>query len=389
MGGSNSTGSGSGSSQTFNDTEILQYALTLEHLEATFYNQSLSKLSTQDFENAGYNASVRDQIYSIGRDEVQHVDFLSTALGNNSIPACEYDFSSVTDVDSFLTTARVLEGVGVSAYLGAAQNITNKEYLEAAGSILVVEGRHSSYIISQTDDGGNAIPSAFTTPLDFKEVYSLAAPFIKSCPSNASLPLTAFPSLSLSGGASNGSFTPGQQVTVSYSNSSSSNSSSSGNKYLAIIQGLGTQFLSLSGNNASVTLPSNLTGGQMYAVVTSSNTAVTDDNTLAGPAVGFVNIPLPSAPEATGSISSSSSASSSSYSASMTASSATGAPVAPTGSMSSMSAPSMSGSASMSMPTGSGSMSGPAAPTGSMSLPSSVVSKGTANLPSPSASSSA
>ncbi len=230
---------GGNSTTRFNDTQILQYALTLEHLEATFYNQSLSKLSTSDFENAGYNASVRNQIYSIGRDEASHVALLSGALGNKSVPACTYDFSGVTDVDSFLTTARVLEGVGVSAYLGAAQNITNATYLEIAGSILTVESRHSSYIISQTDDGGNAIPAPYDTPLDFKQVYSLAAPFIASCPSNASLPITAFPALNLTGGATNGSFTPGQQVTVSYSNSSTnSTGSSNGNKYLAIIQAL-------------------------------------------------------------------------------------------------------------------------------------------------------
>ncbi|CDW98728.1 hypothetical protein [Sporisorium scitamineum] len=273
---------------TFNDTQILQYALTLEHLEASFYNQSLSKLSTSDFQDAGYNASVRNQIYSIGRDEASHVELLTKALGNQSVPACTYNFSPVTDVASFLTTARVLEGVGVSAYLGAAQNVMNKTVLETAGSILVVEGQHQSYLIAQSDEGGNAIPGALSTPLDFKQVYSLAAPFIASCPSNASLPITAFPTLSLTGGADNGSFTSGQQVTVSYDAANTTSSSSSSNQtYLAVIQGVtGPQFVSLNGSGSQVTLPANLTGGQIYAVVTSSNSSVTDDNTLAGGAGG-------------------------------------------------------------------------------------------------------
>ncbi|SPO21338.1 related to stress response protein rds1p [Ustilago trichophora] len=387
----------SGPSQKFNDTQILQYALTLEHLEATFYNQSLSKLSTSDFENAGYNASVRNQIYSIGRDEAAHVELLTKALGNQSVPACTYNFSGVTDVESFLTTARVLEGVGVSAYLGAAKNISNSTYLETAGSILVVEGQHQGYLIAQTNDGGNVIPSPFSTPLDFKQVYSLAAPFIESCPQTASLPLKAFPTLSLSGGAANGSFTPGQQVTVSYdlsnSTSSSSNSTSSsdsGSKYLAIIQGVsGPQFVSLSGGNGTsqVTLPSNLTGGQMYAVVTSSNTAVTDDNTLAGPAVGYVNIPLPEAPEATNTSSSSSSAASSTATATGTDSAAAGAGAGPTSSASGSSAAAATATASgsdsiVSSASSTGSSAGASA-TGSQSLLPSLASLGSANVPRP------
>ncbi|GAC99484.1 hypothetical protein PHSY_007086 [Pseudozyma hubeiensis SY62] len=375
---------------TFNDTQILQYALTLEHLEAAFYNQSLSNLSTSDFENAGYNASTRNRIYAIGLDEASHVAFLTEALGNQSVPACTYNFSSVTDVASFLTTARVLEGVGVSAYLGAAQNITEKAYLEAAGSILVVEGQHQSYIIGQTNDGGNAIPSAFSTPLDFKQVYSLAAPFIASCPDNATLPLTAFPTLSLTGGAANGSFTPGQQVTVSYDSSNSTSSGSGSNStYLAIIQGVtGPQFFPLEGNSSQVTLPSNLTGGQMYAVVTTSNSTVTDDNTLAGPAVGYVNIPLAQAPEATAA----SSGSSSSSAASATASGSAAGGAAPTGASTDSAAPTGAPTDSAATPsaTASGSDSivstESASQTASQSVAPSLASVGSANLPQPTSS---
>ncbi|PWY96871.1 hypothetical protein BCV70DRAFT_109368 [Testicularia cyperi] len=342
-----SSGSASNStSLTLDDTQILQYALTLEHLEATFYNQSLSNLSSGDFESAGYNASVRNQIYSIGQDEASHVRFLTTALGDRAVPPCTYDFSSVTDVDSFLATARVLEGVGVSAYLGAARNITDKNYLEAAGSILTVESRHASYLIAQTNDGGNAIPAAFDTPLDFSQVYSLAAPFIASCPDNATLPITAFPALTLSAdsAAGNGSFTPGQQITVTYANSTNTTTDSSAaaaaaaaeggenatTTYIALIQGpTQPQFVELPSNGGSITLPSNLTGGQMYAVVTSSNDAVTDDNTIAGPAVGYVSIPLPQAPEATNA--SSSASASASGSSTETQSAVTGGAAGATG----------------------------------------------------------
>ena len=76
---------------------------------------------------------------------------------------------------------------------------------------MVTEGQHESYVIAQTDNGGNAIPNPFSTPLDFREVYSLAAPFFESCPTNASLPITPFPTLTLSGG--NGTYSPGDRAT--------------------------------------------------------------------------------------------------------------------------------------------------------------------------------
>lgn len=126
-----------------------------------------------------------------------------------------------------MATASILEGVGVSAvstfmglppllnaesqtlnldlifqYLGAAAEITSGAYLTAAGSILTVEARHSSYVRGEL--GEVPFPSAFDIPLDFDQVYSLASLFIKSCPdSNPSLPVKAFPALTATASGSN------------------------------------------------------------------------------------------------------------------------------------------------------------------------------------------
>lgn len=168
----------------------------LEHLEDKFYREGLNNFSSSDFTAAGFDASVRTDIMQVSADEMTHVSFLTAAVtkaGATPVKECTYNFG-VTSVKSFLATASILEGVGVSAYLGAAADIMSKNYLTAAGSILTVESRHSAYIRNTL--GESPFPSPFDVPLDFNEVYTLAAPFIVSCPKdNPPLPVKAFPML--------------------------------------------------------------------------------------------------------------------------------------------------------------------------------------------------
>ena len=123
------------------DVQVLQYALTLEHLEATFYAQALEKFSAQDFTDAGFPSWVRGRTSQIAQHEASHVKLLSAALGNMTTPACEYAFP-YTDVKSFLGLASGLENIGVSAYTGANQYITDPLYSTVAASILGTESRH-------------------------------------------------------------------------------------------------------------------------------------------------------------------------------------------------------------------------------------------------------
>jgi len=77
-----------------NDGDVLNYALTLEHLEAAFYSGALEQFSAEDFTAAGYPDWVRDRAAQISAHETSHVEFLSGALdaaGITPTAACTYE----------------------------------------------------------------------------------------------------------------------------------------------------------------------------------------------------------------------------------------------------------------------------------------------------------
>ncbi len=124
------------------DTGILNYAYLLEQLEAAFYVKVMSS------PYSGMTAAETTILTEIRDHELAHRDFFKAALAANAIPAVEFDLSSVNfnDRASVLGTAKAFEDLGVSAYNGAGQLITNPEYLLIAGKIVSVEARHASAI---------------------------------------------------------------------------------------------------------------------------------------------------------------------------------------------------------------------------------------------------
>lgn len=184
---------------------------------------------------------------------------------------------------TFIATASVLEGVGVSAYLGAAADIMSKAYLTAAGSILTVEARHSSYIRAGLKQTPFAAP--FDTPLTLDEVYTLAAGFITSCPAtNAKLPVKAFPALMLDPAA--GTVKAGSKVKLLTPKYTLKAAEGVATVYAAFISVTGPTFVVATpvDGGFEVTIPKGFSG-QTYAVLTSCNETVTDDTTAAGPAI--------------------------------------------------------------------------------------------------------
>lgn len=157
-----------------NDIEVLNYALTLEHLEAAFYEM----VGHFELGEDPYGNAINDYLMVIGEHEAAHVTTLTeviTQLGGQPVARAQYDFG-VTDAHSFLMTAATLENVGVSAYDGAAAAIQNPDLLTAAGSIVAVEARHAAYLNLVT--GVSPFPAAVETPLTPTEVLDAAGGFI-------------------------------------------------------------------------------------------------------------------------------------------------------------------------------------------------------------------
>lgn len=165
---------------TFSDpVEVLNYALTLEHLEASFYRDGLAMLGAEAFTTLGFQPGVFDAITKIGEQEATHVDTLTSvieSLGGTPVAEATYDFG-YTDAAGFLTVAQALEDTGVAAYQGAAQYLVDEdELLTAALTIHGVEARHASYVALL--NATSPFPEAFNPTLTPAEVLDIAGPFI-------------------------------------------------------------------------------------------------------------------------------------------------------------------------------------------------------------------
>lgn len=181
-----------------NDVLVFQFADVLERLETEFYSQALAKFQDADFVSAGFgNTAIPKELFStIAGDEAAHtsiIDSTLVSLGAEPITSCKFDFGdALKDVATMAATARVIENVGVSAYLGGANLLVDKELLVAAASIMTIEARHQSLL--NILNSATSIPSAFDIALSPSQVLAIAGGFISGCdlgiPANPALKIT-------------------------------------------------------------------------------------------------------------------------------------------------------------------------------------------------------
>ena len=169
------TGQGGGLGKR--DVEILNYALTLEYLEAAFYAEANSK--------GNLTGIARTFAQVVGQHENEHVATLQGVLGAKAVKRPTFDFKGSTSKETtFLKTARTLEDTGVAAYQGQAGRIQSKDVLASAGAILAVEARHAAWVrdILGAGKDPSPAPEAFSTAKSMEQILDAvkSTGFIKS-----------------------------------------------------------------------------------------------------------------------------------------------------------------------------------------------------------------
>jgi hypothetical protein len=193
-----STGGGSPArtAEAITETDILNFALNLEYLEAEFYTFAVEGKSITDFgigieglasgdnptsggaTSGGSQVSFdnneifsRDIAAEIGSDERAHVALLRSALGSAAVAKPNINLNALgigfgNQVD-FLSVARILEDIGVTAYTGAAGMLKTPEIITTAARLLAAEAEHAGSIHTQVArlkipssavDGADLIP---------------------------------------------------------------------------------------------------------------------------------------------------------------------------------------------------------------------------------------
>jgi hypothetical protein len=178
MGGNNLFNLGFGYAQsvlaaTSGDLDILNFALGLEHLENVMYQQinASGKLTGE----------ASDLAKMFGSFEQAHVDALTKALQGanyaNIAKQGTYKFPTFDTQDNILKFLNTVEPVGVGAYTGAANKLTNKSLLSVAGSIVQVEARQLAITMALS---GNKmpVPMALSENFTADEVNAKVKPLI-------------------------------------------------------------------------------------------------------------------------------------------------------------------------------------------------------------------
>ena len=164
------TTSGGAATANEGDLKIVNYALTLEYLEADFYDKVVA--------SGLFKGTQLDLIKAIQSHEHAHVAALKGTAAKLGTPAAKPKTKfPVKSAAAVLSLAATVENICAAAYLGQAGNIKSKEILAAAISIHSVEARHASALNmligkSPTPDGG------FAAPLSMAQVLPKVKPFI-------------------------------------------------------------------------------------------------------------------------------------------------------------------------------------------------------------------
>jgi Ferritin-like domain len=130
---------GRASTAATSDTAILNFALTLEYLQASFYTEA---------ERVGAVGGVLAHVpRQLGAVERAHVRALKDVLGRAAVKRPSFNFQGTTEARTkFLKTAVAFEDLAVAAYKGQATRVESPALLAAAVAIHSVEARHAAWM---------------------------------------------------------------------------------------------------------------------------------------------------------------------------------------------------------------------------------------------------
>lgn len=153
------------------DLGIVNYALTLEYLEAGFY-AAVAKSGL-------FKGDQLALIKTIGQHEQEHVDALTAAakdLGGKPAPEPKAEFP-LDSAEEVVALAATVENLGAAAYLGQAAAIESPDILAAALAIHTVEARHAS-VLNVLNGDPPTPDGAFAMPADAATVLEEVQPFL-------------------------------------------------------------------------------------------------------------------------------------------------------------------------------------------------------------------
>lgn len=155
--------------------DILNYALTLEHFEATFYK-------TANARDGLIPTKYRSLFHEIGEHETGHVALLSGVLGNAAVKPPKFDFTAggkyadvFSNFGTFSTLSSTIEDIGVAAFKGQIPNLAGTPVLQTALQIHSVEARHAGSVRVLLGKPGS--DGAFDKPKSKSEVLAAVKPF--------------------------------------------------------------------------------------------------------------------------------------------------------------------------------------------------------------------
>ena len=157
-------------------SDVLNFALTLEYLEAEFYHRALT---TPGLIPERHRAAFAQ----IGKHEVEHVRTLQGALGGAAIASPSFDYTGrgqypdvFSNFATFAAVSSTFEDLGVAAYKGQAPFLLGTPTLTVALRIHSVEARHAAEV--RRIRGLIGFDGAFDAPKSKFEVLAAAGPFI-------------------------------------------------------------------------------------------------------------------------------------------------------------------------------------------------------------------